>query len=191
MNTTLPTGRRGQIFAVAGLAIVLIMLWLGVVAPLLDWHAARADAIGQQRVLTEHLAALAARLPVLEVQARRDAGHAQSAEDATDARAGADLQQQIEAMAAKAGAHLSQVEFLQPEPADGYRLIQIRITLTDHYPVLISLIAAMGQSIPPLFIDDLHLRTDDSEDSPTPKAEMTFVVIMPRTVPAPASRAPA
>jgi general secretion pathway protein M len=190
MSIALPTGRRGQIYAVGALVVLLLMLWLGVVAPLLGWYAARTDAIARQRMVTEHLATLVARLPALEAQARREAGHSPDIEGATDARAGADLQQQLEAMAAQAGAHLSRVEFLQTEPAEGYRRIQLRIDVTDRYPVLIGLLSAIEQASPPLFVDDLHLRAAGSEGDPTPHAEMTFVVVMLRAAPAPTPRTP-
>lgn len=191
MSAALPTGRRGQVFAVGGLVVVAAMVWLGMIAPLLGWYAGQAEAIVQQRVLAEHLAALVEQLPALQAQAATAAGHNRNIEDVTDARAGADLQQKLEAMAVKTGAHIASIEFLQPESVGGYRRIELRIHLTDHYPVLIALLAAIEQAAPQLFIDDLHLRATGSEGDPTPSAELTFVVVMLRANPAPASLAPA
>ncbi len=184
----LPTGRRGQVYAVAGLAAVLLLLWQGLIAPLAGWYAARSDAIMQKRELAAHLQTLVAQLPVLEARAEHAAGQPRDASGATDARAGADLQQQIEAMAAQAGAHLASVEFLQPEAADGYKRIALRISLTGRYPVLIGLLAAIEQAAPPLFVDDLQLRATGGEGDPAPNAELTFVAI---TLRAAAPRAPA
>ncbi len=189
MSLALPTGRRGQLYALAGLAVALLLVWRAAAAPLLDWYAARQDAIVQQRALAAHLSTLVLRLPALEARARREAGQAHAAQDATDARAGADLQQQIEAMAAQAGTHIARAEFLPPEPAEGYRRIMLRITLTDRYPALIALLAAIEQADAPLFVDDLRLHAASGDGNPTPGAEMSFVVTMLRAAPAP--RAPA
>ncbi len=123
----LPTGRRGQIVAVAGLAAIVLLLWLGLAAPVLGWYTARADAISQQRTQLDHLKLLVARLPALEARARDASRHAHDPAGASDAQAGADLQQQIAAKADKTGAHLASVEFLEPETVDGYRQIKLRI----------------------------------------------------------------
>jgi general secretion pathway protein M len=181
---TLPTGRRGQAIAAAGLFALVIAAWFGLVAPLADWYAERGAAIDQKRVLLAHLSALALRLPALERQLATSAdGKTAEIEGATDARAGADLQQQIEGMTEAAGAHLASTEFLQPEQADGYRRIQLRVSLSTRWPVLISLMAAIETASRPLLVDDFHVRAIGSEGDPTPAAEATFVVIMLRATP--------
>ena len=43
MIESLPTGRRGQVLAWALLLVVLAAAWAAVAAPLLDWHAERAE----------------------------------------------------------------------------------------------------------------------------------------------------
>lgn len=180
----LPTGRRGQAFALAGLAALVLLLWLGLVAPLAGWYAARADAIDRQSAVVAHLSVLASRLGGLEQRLAASAHPNAGAGPATDARAGADLQQQIEGMAGTAGAHLGSVEFLPPEQADGYQRIPLRVSLSARWPALIALLAAIETASPPLLLDDLHVRAAGSEGDPAPGAEASFVVILLRVPPA-------
>jgi general secretion pathway protein M len=188
---SLPTGRRGQAFAAAALFALVFLLWLSLVSPLAGWYAERGEEIDRQQALLEHQSALAARLPALEKQ--RAASEEDSAADtqgATDARAGADLQQRIEGMAEAAGAHLASVEFLPPEQVGGYRRIQLRVSISTRWPVLVALMAAVETASPPLLIDDLHVRSAGSEGDPAPAAEASFVVEMLRTVPVHQAEAP-
>ena len=172
----LPTGRQGQIAALGGLFVLIVLVWFAVIAPLAGWYADRSDDIDRQRTLLAHLSALAARLPAVEAEFAHAKGRAATVEEATDARAGADLQQQIEAMAAPSGVTLSSVEFLASEPANGYRRIPLRITFTARWPALIALMQAVETASPSLIMDDLHVRVSAGEGNPTPTAEVNLVV---------------
>ncbi len=57
--------------------------------------------------------------------------------------------------------------------------------------MLISLLAAIEEAAPPLFIEDLHLRALGGDGNPTPNADVTFVVVTLRAIAAPPARAPA
>ncbi len=183
-NLALPTGRRGQAYAAAGLLVLVALVWCAGIGPLLDWYGDRMEAIERQQDMVDHLSALATRLPALEKQLAAGAHDSAEAERITDARAGADLQQHPEAMAATAGAHLSSVEFLQPEQATGYRRISLRVSISARWPVVISLLAAIEMAAPDLLVDDLHVRAIGTDGNPTPSAEVTCVIVMLRTAPA-------
>jgi general secretion pathway protein M len=188
---SLPAGRKGQALAFAMLVSLLLLLYLGLVSPLADWYAQRGEEIDRQQAQLEHLSAVAAHLPALETQrAANAADNAADVQGATDARAGADLQQRIEGMAGAAGAHLASVEFLPPEQADGYRRIPLRVSISTRWPVLVALMAAIETASPPLLIDDFHVRSAGSEGDPTPSADASFVVIILRTVPLRGTEAP-
>lgn len=157
----LPTGRRGQVLAVAIAAVALMVLWFGVVLPLVGWHAARGEAIERQRALAARMEALATSLPALRQRAASlAAGPAPQAllEGSSDAVAGAALQEQVQAMAVEAGAPLTSAEALPAEPAGAYRRISLRVALSAPYPVLVHLLAAIADATPRMLVDDLQVQ---------------------------------
>jgi general secretion pathway protein L len=93
----LPTGRRGRLLALGMTLAVLGALWAGVAAPLLDWHALRAEQVEARRALARRMAEIAETLPELRDQARlataagRAPGEA-TLDGASDAIAAAALQ---------------------------------------------------------------------------------------------------
>src|SRR5690242_7145549 len=95
------TGRRGQMLAVAATLLLLMMVWLGVAQPLLAWHADRAETLMQQRILADRMAGVAATLPAIRRQADAGTGGhiptAATLAGASDAIAGATLQEQVQA----------------------------------------------------------------------------------------------
>ena len=157
----LPTGRRGQVLAVAIVAVALMVLWFGIVLPLAGWHAARGEAIERQRALVSRMEALAASLPALRQRAATLAsGPAPQAllEGSSDAVAGAALQEQVQAMAVEAGSPLTSAEALPAEPAGAYRRIGLRVALSAPYPVLVHLLAAIADATPRMLVDDLQVQ---------------------------------
>lgn len=48
MEGTLPEGLRGQLLALALTVTVLVGLWIGCVQPLMDWQAARTEALARR-----------------------------------------------------------------------------------------------------------------------------------------------
>jgi len=157
----LPTGRRGQVLAVAIATVALLALWFGVAMPLVGWHAARGEAIERQRALAVRMEALAASLPALRQRAASlAAGPAPQAllEGASDAVAGAALQEQVQAMAVEAGSPLTSAEALPAEPAGAYRRISLRVALSAPYPVLVHLLAAIADATPRMLVDDLQVQ---------------------------------
>ena len=158
----LPEGRRGQALAVGLLLLCLGLAWIVVAAPLLALHAERAEALGTRRALAARMAALAAALPELRAQAAtvRAVGPAQAAllDGATDAVAGAALQQLVLELAVRAGATPSSTETLAAEQVGAYRRVGVRIALTAPWPVLVRLLQAADEAATGLLVDDLQIR---------------------------------
>lgn len=158
----LPEGRRGQALAVALLLLVLGLAWLAVVAPLVAWHEERTETIAGQRALARRMAQLAGTLPALQAQAAavQAGGTAQAAllDGATDALAGATLQQTALDLAVRAGATPSSTETLAVEQVGAYRRIGVRLTLSAPWPVLVRLLQSAAEATPALLVDDLQLR---------------------------------
>ncbi|MBV9786341.1 MAG: general secretion pathway protein GspM [Acidisphaera sp.] len=163
MSAALPTGLRGRLLAL-GLTLALLGgLWVGVVAPLVAWHAERAEALAERGALARRMAVLAQTLPALErqQQATKASGPAPSAvlSGATDAVAGAALQGQVQDMATTAGAALTSAETLPSEPAGAYRRIGLRVSINAQWPVLVRLLTAVEQATPRMLIDDVQLHS--------------------------------
>ena len=59
MEGTLPEGLRGQLLALALTVTVLVGLWIGCVQPLMDWQAARTEALARRTEYLRHMTATA------------------------------------------------------------------------------------------------------------------------------------
>jgi general secretion pathway protein M len=157
----LPTGRTGQALALLLLACTAAVIWLGVAAPLLDWHAERADALERRVALARRMAQVAASLPTLEQQekAAAQSGPAPVAvlDGTSDPVAAAALSQTLQAIAARVGASLASTEVLPAEPRGAYRRIAVRATVTAPYPVLAGLLRSIEEASPRLLADDLQV----------------------------------
>ena len=157
----LPSGRRGQVLAVAIAAVAAMVLWFGVVLPLAGWHDSRAASLERQAVLAGRMETLAASLPALRRRAATlAAGPAPQTllEGGSDAVAGAALQEQVQAMAVEAGSPLTSAETLPAEPAGAYRRISLRVSLSAPYPSLVHLLAAIADANPRMLVDDLQIQ---------------------------------
>jgi general secretion pathway protein M len=177
----LPSGRRGQALAVALTLVVLAVVWLGAVAPLFEWYDDRAAYLAQQRVLATRMAAVAATAPALQRQlADADSSAPPSAavfEGATDAIAGAALQQAVQDRAAQAGAIVLSAEMLPPSAAGAYQRIGLHVLVSAPWPVLIALLDATLTGTPRMVVDDLTLRETLSLGKPdTHPLEAGFTV---------------
>jgi general secretion pathway protein M len=160
--SNLPGGRRGQAMALGVTLIALVILWTGVVAPLIGLYEARQETLAQRRGLLVRMTMLADQLPTLRRQAgeKATAGPAPQAliEGASDAVASATLQERIQQMATQSEANLASVEALPGEQAGALRRIGLRVTLTTSWPVLVNLLAAIDEASPRMLVDDLQLQ---------------------------------
>ena len=178
----LPTGRRGQVLAVALLLAVLAACWVVVAAPLLAWHADRTEALEQRSALARRMAQVAGTLPELQRQAAAAVAAGPVAatllDGSTDAVAGATLQQLIQDMAGRADATLSSTEALPTEAVGSYRRIGVRVALYAPWPVLVELLRAVGQASPQMLVDDLQIRSGRQFGVPgDPPLDASFVVL--------------
>ncbi len=161
LTARLPTGRIGQVIAVLLVVLLLAAAWAVIAAPLLEWHAERAEAISRRATLAHRMAQIAADLPGLERDAAATAGSGPAPiavlSGASDAVAGADLQQRLQDMAAKAGTALSSTEALPPQPLGAYRAIGVRMTINAPWPNLVRLLQAIDTARPQMLVDDLQV----------------------------------
>jgi hypothetical protein len=156
---TLPIGRQGRILAASLALLTLAVLWIGVVAPVVDWYRERGARLNElyARAAREH--ALIATLPAMQKQAVEAAKTPTRAvlSGNTDAIAGAALQEQVRTMATAAAADLTSIETLPVEQAGAYRRIGVRVELTAKLPVVVDLLKAIDDAQPSMLADDVHL----------------------------------
>ena len=162
-------------------AVVLLVLWTAVAAPLLGWHAERTEQLAERRLMLAHMEQMVATLPTLRQEAGRAGSHVPPAtamlRGATDAIAGAALQSMLQDMTATAGATLTSSEALPGEQQGGFRRIALRVAVRGDWPELIALLRAVDESPLRLLVAnlELHATAQQQQAGPAP-IEATFVV---------------
>jgi general secretion pathway protein M len=182
MTVALPTGRRGQMLASALTLGALALIWQVLVSPAIGWYGERADHLAQRQALARRMAEVAASLPALQhdLAARAPGGPSRDAllQGATDAIAGADLQQMVQDMAAKVGATLASIETLPAAQAGAYRRIGLHVSLNARWQVLIRLLQSVAQAPSEMLIDDVQMRADRQATAVAdPPMEASFTII--------------
>ncbi len=164
MEAALPEGPRGRMLALALTLTLLAVLWVGCVQPLLDWHAARAEALTQRQALLRRVSALVADLPELQRDSSSSRAPAASLlEGGSDAIAGAVLQGVVQRMATEAGVQPNSMETLAADQRGAYRRIGLRVAMAAPWPVLVDLLRGIEQGPPHMLIDDVSLRAPPVE----------------------------
>ncbi len=179
---TLPTGRAGRMLALGITLIVVLAAWFAVAAPLLDWHAERAELLDQRRALARRMAEVAATLP--QLRQSEAAGGAKGPapatllEGASDAVAAASLQERVQEMAGRAGAALTSAETLPATQAGAYRRIGLHVTLSASWTVLVKLLQSIEEASPRMLVDDVQLHGARMVAAPPdPPLEAGFTVL--------------
>ena len=157
----LPTGRQGQLLALALLLAALGAIYLFAAAPLLELYAERSAAVENARLLVPRLKAAADELPALRARAaelRATAStHKVTLDGSSDAIASANLQSHIAELAASVGVTIASTESLPTEMRGGYRRIGLRYALSGPYESLVKFLARLDAATPPLVVDNLSI----------------------------------
>jgi len=173
MPITLPEGPAGQALAVAAGFLVIAMIWAGLVTPALGWYQGQSAALAGARLEAAHLLALRASLPALRQQLAASASIAPGADillqGDSDAIAGANLQADLNLLAAQAGASLDSTESVPAEASGGLRRIGVTVSLTATWPVLVAYLAAIEAASPRMIVDDLSV---SAESDPDPRQDV-------------------
>jgi general secretion pathway protein M len=184
----LPQGRAGQGLALLIALLALTLLWLGIIAPLSAWYFARADLLAQEQQEIARGEALRQSLPALRAAAQAAAAQADAngilLPGGTDDIAGANLQQDLQNLAAQAGTSLDSITTVPSQPEGTLRRIGVQVSVTATWPVLIALLAAIGSTRPRMIVDQLTV-TNPSSASPGQDAQLQagFTVAAFRTGP--------
>ena len=158
----LPTGRRGQVIALAMAGIMLAMIWFAIVNPLRAWYSGRAELLAERQAFATNLEQRAADLPVLlrrtDMQSAGELHAPTLLEGATDALAGAYLLERLQQMAASSGAILTNVAMAPPASMGELRRIGAGAAVTATWPQLLVLLREIDLSSPLLLVAAVEIR---------------------------------
>lgn len=170
----LPEGRAGQGLAVLLMLLALAVLWVGIAAPLAGWYSARAGLLAAERQEIARGDALQKDLPALRAAAAAAAKQADAngilLDGGSDAIAGANLQVELQGLAAQNGTSLDSIAMVPAQQAGALRRIGAQVSVTATWPVLIALLGAIDTARPRMIVDQLTVTspgpTDPTQDAP-------------------------
>jgi hypothetical protein len=172
---TLPSGRSGRLLALGLTALVLLLVWLGVVRPLTELYSRQADELALQQAVALRMARVAATLPALREEAAATPMATPTAaiagellEGETYAIAAANLQERLQGFAVTAGTSLTSFEVLpvespgkrvSGEPVSTDSAVSLRLMLNAPWQKLVALLDLIKAGPLLMFIDDLRLES--------------------------------
>lgn len=161
MNRTLPP-IAGRLLALAILAGLCALVWLGLALPLLDRFAGYRDTVVQAEEQLPRLRGIAAMTPLLQaelVRIERDpSARTRQLSGGGDALAAADLQNRLGRIAAANGIVLRSTQILPAQDEEGFRRIAVRVALEGGAPALLKILHGLETAPTLLFIDNLEIR---------------------------------
>ncbi|APH55075.1 General secretion pathway protein M [Granulibacter bethesdensis] len=189
----LPTGRTGQLCAL-GLALLAVGgTWLGIIAPLLGWYAARQYKIEDRTTLLAHMQGAVASLPALQqtrtLMQRGDAANTIFLQSPNDAANAAQIQETLRALSQQTGVSLLSVETLPSDTLGAYRKISLRLSVRGSWPAIIALIAGLGEASPQIIADEIQMHASvagaikPADVGYSPPIDMTMTVSALAVVP--------
>lgn len=117
--------------------------------------------LAQQRMLERRLGATADEIPILRTRLLqlRESTSAQkiTVDGASESIASANLQSELEELAASAAVAISSIEGVPAEARGAYRRIGLRIAITGPYESIVKLLAAIETASPPLVVENLQI----------------------------------
>ncbi len=176
----LPTGRRGQALALAIAAMLLALVWLAAISPLLEWYGQREETLTQTRLLASRMAAVAETAPALQRLTAPGSGDpaASLITGATEAVAGAALQQRLQELSEHAGVRMSSAEVLTSEPGGAYRRIRVHVAVTGVWSRLVGLVSDVDHATPRMMLSELQVGLSRSiATDPVKPLDASFTVV--------------
>ncbi len=178
--TSLPTGRRGQAFALGLTFVVLAVAWAGLASPLLGWYGQRQERLEQRRVLAVRMAMVAATAPALQRQLAAGGGDARPAvlTGATESIAGAALQQRLQEMSDRAAVRMTSAEVLAAEQSGAYRRIRVHLAVSAPWARFVGLLSDIDRATPRMLVSEMQLGQSRSvTTSPVKLLDASFTVV--------------
>lgn len=140
--------RDRRIIAGVGIVTVLALLYVGVVVPLRDRRQRVAQEIEQGLTRIEHAERLVASLSTLEAEraelrARLKTARRRLLPGGSETLGAAALQERANALATQHGVTVRTTQVLRSEPADPYRKVAVRLTLSGTLQGIAAMLAGL------------------------------------------------
>jgi general secretion pathway protein M len=152
----------GRLLALAILAGLCALVWLGVAQPLLGLFAGYRETVVQAEEQLPRLHGLAAMTPTLKAELARierdPTARTRQLSGGGDSLAAADLQNRLGRIAAANGIVLRSTQILPPKEEEGFRRIAVRVALEGGAPALLKILHGLETAPTLLFIDNLEIR---------------------------------
>jgi general secretion pathway protein M len=161
MNRAMPPF-VGRVLALAILAALCLVVWVGVAQPLLDRFGGYRETVVQAQEHLPRLRALAARIPLLKAELQRlerdPNARTRQLTGANDALAAADLQNRLGRIASANGVVLRSTQILPPQEEEGFRRIGVRVAMEGDTGALLKILYGLETAPTLLFVDNLEIR---------------------------------
>lgn len=161
MSRTMPP-LVGRLLALAILAGLCALVWLGAVQPLLGLFTGYRDTVTQAEEQLPRLRRLAAMAPSLKAELTRierdPSARTRQLSGGSNALAAADLQNRLGKISAANGIVLRSTQILPAEEEEGFRRIAVRVALEGGVPALLKILHGLETAPTLLFIDNLEIR---------------------------------
>jgi len=153
----------GRLLALAILAGLCALFWLGLAQPLLGLFTGYRETVAQAEEQLPRLRDLAAMAPALEAELARierdPSARTRQLSGGGDSLAAADLQNRLGKIAAANGIVLRSTQILPPQEEEGFRRIAVRVALEGGAPALLKILHGLETAPTLLFIDNLEVRS--------------------------------
>jgi general secretion pathway protein M len=151
-----------RLLALAILAGLSVIVWLGMAQPLLGLFAGHRETVAQAEEQLPRLRGLAAMAPMLEAELARierdPTARTRQLSGGGDSLAAADLQNRLGKIAAANGIVLRSTQILPPQEEEGFRRIAVRVALEGGTPALLKILHGLETAPTLLFVDNLEIR---------------------------------
>jgi type II secretory pathway component PulM len=154
--------RDRQILAGVGVAIVLSLLYVGVVQPIVRYRRGVADEIAESQERLERAVRFVAAADTVraerdDLRKRLDDAKQRLLPGASGTLGAAALQERANALAAEKGITVQTTQVMKEEPADPFRKVSIRLTLSGELKPVAEMMAALEYGPQQLTIPFLEL----------------------------------
>lgn len=157
----LPIGVSGRALALLILCALVGLLYIALIAPLIDFYGSGGAALADRQLLVLKLGHLVAEDPGLRARLvslqTAGAGSEVTLEGASDALASANLQSRLEQLAAANGVAIASTEAIAAEDRGPYRRIGLRVAINGNYDAIVKLLSAVQEAAPPLILANLQI----------------------------------
>jgi len=160
---------RGRVAALAVLALLLAMLWLGPVSAYLDLVGDGAERLDERALLLQRYQTLAS-LPAAETPRSTPGSAAVMLPDTPEAQAVAMLQESVKAAASASNVRINSLQVLRSETLATAVKIGVRIRAAGDVAGLARLLFAIEAARPVLYPDNLQIQAHAAAPGTAPEA---------------------